>query len=293
MPISDTGVFSKKTIPVRSQFGPLDAPVVSKTKIDLKPQKAVTVWKKKHAMQKALETSGHSHGIVGETTDMNQSSSETVSPVISSIKPEDPVSIKSLTSAGTSAEVAISSIQQQLMSITSQSISQSGAGDPGFIGLQSLQPTLHSSPVSNHHANNQIPFQQGLQDLSAINFQTSHGNIQFSHEQLQQLQQHYQAFGQQELAALQQNLNLNMNINEAASPNHMPPMGMVEHQSAMLTPIAQPLEVDCQSANDSGIVETSHQNVSDSTDVTSDTELEESTELDMSFELKVSDLKCY
>ena len=267
-----TGVFAKKTIPVRSLFGPLDAPVISKTQLNVKPEKATTVWKKKHAMQKALETSSLSHSGASETSDANQSNSDT-SAILQPIKPGSPIHMK-----GTSAEVAISSIQQQLMSITSQSISQSGT-DSTFIGIQ----PMHSSPLNNNQPT-QLNFPQNLQELPAISFQTSHGSIQLSHEHLQQLQQHYQSLGHQELAGFQQGLN----IHDSTSPNQLAQMGIVEHPSTMLTPIAPPLEVDSQTADDSGVVDTTQHNVSDSTEATSDTELDDSSELDMSFELKVT-----
>lgn len=269
-----TGVFAKKTIPVRSQFGPLSAPIVSKTRLEVKPAEATTVWKKKHAMQKALETSSLSHSGTSEGSEAHQSGNS--SAIVLNIKPGSPLHMKDLTSAGTSAEVAISSIQQQLMSITSQSISQSAVADPTFI---SMQP-MHSSPV-NQPA--QLNFAQGLQELPSLSFHTAQGSIQLSHEHIQQLQQHCQALSQQDLSAFQHHLN----INDATSPNHLAQMGIVEHPSAILTPIAHPLEEEGHHGDVSGVVASVQHNVSDSTEVTSDTELDDSADLDMSFELKV------
>jgi len=75
------GVFTKKLIPVRSQFGPFDAPVVARTKIHKKDGQATTVWKKKHAMQKAMETSGQSHS--SESSEANTSASDVqTSPIL-------------------------------------------------------------------------------------------------------------------------------------------------------------------------------------------------------------------
>jgi len=247
-------------------------------KIESKPKAAITIWKKKHAMQKALETSALSHNSVSDTSDVIEHNGDNLSPIITNIKSlsAQPLQTKGVNCNGASAEVAISSIQQQLMSITSQSISQSGAADAAIIGLQSLQQPLHSSPI-NGNQTNLSHFQHSLQDLPAISFQTGPtATIQLSHENLQSLQQHYQTFSQQpeqDLASFQTNLN----INDPASANQM----------AMLNAIVPAFEVENQSVEDSGVVDPAHQNVSDSTDVTSDTELDDTAEPDMSFELKV------
>ncbi|KAK3596783.1 hypothetical protein CHS0354_038785 [Potamilus streckersoni] len=50
------GVFAKKIVQVRTQFGPFMAPVSSRVKKEVKKKEATTVWKKKNAMYKAQET---------------------------------------------------------------------------------------------------------------------------------------------------------------------------------------------------------------------------------------------
>lgn len=276
--LTDTGVFSKRVIPVRSQFGPLDAPVISKTKLETKSKKATTVWKKKNAMQKSMETSALTQNI--DTPDVNQSG-EMQSPIIANVR-----SLHSKGSNSVGAEVAISSIQQQLMSITSQSINQSGMGDGGLLGLQPslTQLPLHSSPIHNHSNLNQL--QHSLQDLPPISFPSTSGAIQLTQENLQTLAQHYHTtYGHTDLSSVPHNLNLS----DYVSPNQMHhTVGADQSASSLL--LGPPLEAGGQSAEDSGVGDTSNVNVSDSTatDITSDTELEDSLEQDVVFEFKVS-----
>ncbi|KAL4236355.1 Histone-lysine N-methyltransferase prdm9 [Mactra antiquata] len=272
-----TGVFSKRTIPVRSRFGPLDAPVISRVKHDVKTKREPTVWKKKNAMQKALENSTHNI----ETSDLSQSGNDAHSPVI----PNRNLQPKVNNSIG--AETAISSIQQQLMSITSQSINNQGLGDSGLLLLQPglNQIPMQSSPV-NHHTNlNQL--QQSLQDLPPISFPNTctPGGLQFTQESLQSLAHHYHNTYGSDLSSVHQNVNL---TDFVTHPQMHQPMGTDQSATSLLmTPLVQEGH---NPGDDSGVVDASNMNTSDSTatDATSDNELDESIDQDMSFELKVA-----
>lgn len=270
-----TAIFAKRVIPVRSQFGPLEAPVISKAKLESRQKKATTVWKKKNAMQKSMETLTVTQN--NEVPDMNQSSADLQSPIIANVR-----SLQNKGNHSVGAEVPISSIQQ-LMSMTSQSISQSAMGDSGLLSLQAglNQLPLQSTPIHNHSTLNQL--QHSLQELPGMGFPNGPGNIQLSPENLH-AQQYHVTFGHPDLSSVQQNLNLSDFVS-AAALHH----SVGSDQSAANLLLGQPLESDSQSAEDSGVVDSSHVNVSDSTatDVTSDTELDDSTEQDMSFEFKI------
>lgn len=265
-------------IPVRSQFGPLEAPVVSTVKLEVKEKKATTVWKKKNAVQKSMETSAPIQN--NDLSDANQTSADLQSPIIANVR-----SLHTKGNHSVGAEVAISSIQQQLMSITSQSISQSGIGDSNLLSLQGglNQLPLQATPLHNHSSLNQL--QQSLQDLPGLSFSGAPGNIQLTPENLHNLAQQYHAtYGHSDLSTVQHSLNFNDFV--TSTPLHH---SVGSDQSANSLLLSPPLEGDNQSAEDSGVVDTTNVNTSDSTatDVTSDTELEDSIELDMSFEFKV------
>ncbi|KAH3696333.1 hypothetical protein DPMN_083796 [Dreissena polymorpha] len=255
-----TGVFAKRTIPVRSQFGPLDAPIISKTKFTSPADQATAVWKKKHAMQKALETSGLSHSEPSETSDLNHSGADSISPVISSICSQQ--SHSKAMSSSNSAEVAISTIQQHLMSITSQSIGKTG--DVGSLGLQQI---LACQNVGIHGNMNQM--NHGFQELSPIHFHNASSSVSLSNEQLASLQQHFQGFSHSDLTSMQQHLNLQ----DFGTANHMSAMGAADQSGTILNTQCSPVEDD-----------SSNLNGSDSTDNQSDSE---EVELDMHFELKI------
>jgi len=267
--LSDSGVFAKKTIPVRSLFGPLDAPVISKTRMSHPAEEATTVWKKKYAMQKAMENLGTASTSANEGTDNNHQTS----PVISHIRSVQPQPTKAMTQAR-AAEVAISSIQQQLMSITSQSISQNA--EIGILGIQPLQ----SSPININQSNQQ----HGIADLNNINFHGGSPNLQLSHEQLNSIQQHFQGFGQNELAAMQQNLNLS----DYSAANHMAPIATTDQSASMLVQDPASIEIQIQPAD--GLVDSSQLNVPDISENLSENATDSSQTSDMNFELKVSGL---
>ncbi|XP_052776985.1 PR domain zinc finger protein 10-like [Mya arenaria] len=261
------GVFAKKTVPVRSLFGPLDAPVISKTKVASPADEATTVWKKKHAMQKAMETSGSSHTSANESSEMNN---ESTSPIISHIKSQQPQS--KMMSSTRAADLAISSIQEQLMSITRESINQ--RVDAGILGFAPLQ----STPIhGNHNSYSHLP--QNLQDLPGINYQNGSHNLPIIHDQLTSTLEHMQGLGPNEIAAIHHNLH----ISDLSSANQMTPMGAADQSISS----QHALQIDIQSAESTGVADSAHLNVSDSTDNQSENETDESQALDMTFEFKV------
>ena len=271
-------MFSKRVIPVRSQFGPLDAPILSKTKSEVKPKKETTVWKKKNAMQKSMETSSLAQN--SDNSDVNQSSNDLHSPIIANVR-----SLQTKSNGTVRNDVEISSIPQQLMSVNNQPINQTGMTDGGLLNLHGgiNQLPLHSSPIHNHTGLSQL--QHSLQDLQSIGFPSTPNSIQLTQENLHSLAQQYPSYGHPDFSSVQQHLNF-ADFVSATPIQHS--VGTDQSGGSLL--LGPPLEADGQSAEDSGVGDTSNVNVSDSTatDATSDTELEDSMEQDMSFEFKVS-----
>ena len=301
-------MFPKRTIPQRSQFGPLDAPVIGKSRKDPKPKKKVTVWKKKHAMQKSLQQSAMSQSM--ESVEQGLSPDVQTSPIIATAQPVS--SIQKHQSAGHLTAPSLGNtlgagdlpitLSQNILtlpsSMTHQDLTENLQNlQPGLQQMTSPTPgqhqlPLHSSPILANNSIGQLQLQAGLPDFTAINFQSPQGNmVQVMSDNLQTFQEQFQNYGQIDLTAHQ----------SAAGLSGFVPPSSVDSLSASLPTMHQnqsgsssghglpPTDSESQSPEDSGVGDTSHNNISDSmlADYTSDTDVDESYEQDFSFEIKV------
>ena len=270
-------------------------------------------------MQKSLEQSAMSQST--DSVEQGLSADLQTSPVIASVQPlaspqKQPHSnVLNVSSAPGNAmagtmhggDLPMSSLNQNLLSLSSQIMAQ-----PELIdsiqnmqsGLQQMtSPTqghhqlpLHSSPIISNNQLGHLHLQGGLQDFPPINFQSpTQGNLQVQvmAENLQSLQDHFQNYGH--------HIDLNPHQPSGSLNGYIPPSS-VDNLSVSIPTMQQnqsgsssghgmpPTDSESQSAEDSGVGDTSHANMSDSTilDYTSDTDMDESSEQDFSFEIKVS-----
>ena len=264
---------------------------MSRLQIEPKPKVAQTVWKKKNAMQKAMETSGQS--VSGDISDLNTSASENQSsPIIAHI-PGSTVQQKSSHHATlvdnnglTTTDIGVSAMHQQLMPITSQMISQSSISDSSLHTMQSAmnQVPLQSSPI--HVGTSLTQLQQSLPEFISYPSQQGNMHLQVTQENLNVLQQFHQYGQHHDLgAAIHQSLTLNGFSGSAQGPIAMQ-QGIPDHH-VMVTGTTS-VDLEGPPTEDSGVVDTSTVNDFSMTEGTSDTDLDESYEQDMSFEIKVS-----
>ena len=309
------GVYAKRLIPIRSLFGPFDAPVIAKTPIKVpKPKEEKTVWKKKHAMQKSLEQSGMSQS--SDSVDQGSSADMQTSPVIATVQPMTPIQRPqpgTMINAGAGTGTMLAGVlqgndtlNQNLLSLSNQLIAHPELADSLQNMQQGLQMTspgagplqlpMHSTPLLTNNQAGHLQLQGGLQDFPGLNFQ-SPPQVNMHVDNLQNLQEQYQNYNPHiDLAPPHQSANLN----GFAPPSSMDNLSvslptMQPHQSGSGSSHgAPPTDNESQSAEDSGVGDTSHANMSDSTilDYTSDTDVEDSMEQDLSFEIKVWPKMC-
>ena len=250
-----------------------------------------------------------------ETVDQGPSTDMQTSPVIATVQPLTPVQRPQqgtmMNAAGGSGTMLAGVLQgndalnQNLLSLSNQLINHPELADSLQNMQQGLQMTspgsgalqlpMHSTPMIPNNQANHLQLQGGLQDFPALNFQSPpQGNMHVPglSENLQSLQDQYQNYNpHMDLQPPHQPANLNGFVPPTSMDNLSESLHTMQpHQSGSgLSHGAPPTDNESQSAEDSGVGDTSHANMSDSTilDYTSDTDIEDSMDQDLSFEIKV------
>ena len=267
---------------------------MSKIRHEPKPKVAQTVWKKKNAVQKAMETSGQSTS--SEAPDINtsvndQQSSPIIGHISGTVQQKHSDSVYNDSGTLTATEMGVPASHQQLLLLNNQLMSQSTSHESSLQTLQSAmtQVPVQSSPV--HSGSSFTQLQQSLQDFTPISFpsQQSNMHLQVTQENLNAFQQVYPYVQQPDLGAtLHHSLTLNGYPGSSVGSVAMQ-QGLTDpHTGQVLTGGTSTVDLDGNAAEGTEDVHDAlHMNDFQVADGNSDSDLDESSEQDMSFEIKV------